>query len=57
MESTSRLAFDEFLRSLRSAYRATFAVLCEKELARAEDIRLFGMTFAAGFMFTTLFIA
>ena len=57
MESTTRLAFDDFLRSLRMAYRVTLAKLAEQELARADDIRLFGMTFAAGFLFTTLFIA
>lgn len=57
MESTTRLAFDEFLRSLRMAYRVTFEKLLEQEMARAEDIRLFGMTFAAGFLFTSLFIA
>ncbi|MCJ7421841.1 hypothetical protein [Sphingomicrobium astaxanthinifaciens] len=57
MESTSRLAFEDFLRSLRAAYRVTFAALCERQRVREEDVRLFGLTFAAGFLFTSLFIA
>lgn len=57
MESTTRLAFDDFLRALRDAYRVTFAGMEEQAALRAADVRLFATTFGAGFLFTTLFIA
>ncbi|MCM8557352.1 hypothetical protein [Sphingomicrobium sediminis] len=57
METTARLAFTDFLRSLRDAYRVTFAGECAAAAKRREELELFAMTFAAGFIATSLFIA
>ena len=57
METTARLQFTRFLSEMRRAYRATFAKLRDEESERLGDGRLFAMTFAGGFIFTTLFIA
>lgn len=57
MDIAARISFDRFLRRLRAAYRVAFVDEVEKELTRAEDVRLFFTTFAAGFLFVSLFIA
>ncbi|MEN3971793.1 hypothetical protein WJS89_03835 [Sphingomicrobium sp. XHP0235] len=57
METTARLQFARFIAEMRRAYRVTFAALRESESERMSDVRLFAMTFAGGFLFTTLFIA
>ena len=57
MQIAARRSFDAFLKRLRAAYRIAFVDEVEQELTRAQDVRLFFTTFAAGFLFVSLFIA
>lgn len=49
--------FRAFVRQLRAACRAAFAVEQAREGQLWQDIRLFSTTFAAGFLFVSLFLA
>ena len=57
MDIAARISFDRFLKRLRAAYRVAFIDEVEQEWTRPEDVRLFFTTFAAGFLFVSLFIA
>jgi len=49
--------FRAFVRQLRAACRAAFAVEQERGNRLREDITLFAATFACGFVFMSLYLA
>ena len=57
MQISARSRFDLFLAALRRASRDAYVGIEEHAGRHGEDLKLFGYTFGAGFLVTTLFIA
>ncbi|WP_343343198.1 hypothetical protein WJT74_07200 [Sphingomicrobium sp. XHP0239] len=57
MQISARSRFDLFLAALRRASRDAYTGIEERAGRHGDDLRLFGYTFGAGFLFTSLFIA